>query len=69
MLNANKSEVDQSFSLSTSKPNNTSYTAVLEAYYMLCNKYYLLKELLDAMTAILRKNRPDRHDFGIVLKI
>lgn len=54
--NANESETDQSFPSSILKPNDTSYTAALKAYYMFCNEYYSLEELLNAATAILCKN-------------
>lgn len=69
MPNTNESETDQSFFPSTLKPNNTNYTAVLEAYYMFCNEYYSPKEFLDTATAILCKNRPERLDSGTAFKI
>lgn len=69
MPNANESEADQSFSSSTSKPNDTSYTAALEGYYMFCNEYYPPKELLDVATTILCKNRPEHLDSDTARKI
>lgn len=69
MPNANESEADQSFSLFTLKPNDTSYTVILKVYNMFCNEYYPSKKLLDKATAILCKNWPEHLDSGTAFKI
>lgn len=58
----NESEADQSFFSSTLKPNDTSYTAALEGYFMFYNVYNLPKELLDAATNILYRKQPKHLD-------